>query len=164
MASPSNPNRNFPVPAGRPRHGFANIDAQNNNGFYIPKEAYFVFSGTLSDVTSHTTGSVTLTIDTYAAKLKRFEAFHSGSGTSFNVIVESATPNTGLSFDPRNIIVTYTNASVSADFSQGIDQIEDLVALADSSGSFYVRFIPKGTGLNSFKYLIFFESAYVFIG
>jgi hypothetical protein len=152
------------VPAYRPQHGYTNIDNAHNNGFYTPREAYFVVSGTLSDVQSHTTGTISFNLHTYAAKLKRFETFHSGSATSFNISVESSTPNTGSAFDPRHVIVTYNNLQTSNDFSTGVDQVEDLVVLTDQSGSLYVKFIPKGTGLNTFKYLIFFESAYVIVG
>ena len=102
---------------------FANITKQNNNGYFIPKTGYFVVSGSVSSVMGGTTGSVSVNIDSYAIKLKRFEAFHSGSATSFDIVFQNATPNTGSSFDPRKVIVTYKNVAGSPDYTSGVDQI-----------------------------------------
>lgn len=60
-------------------------------------------------------------------------------------------------------MVEYRNLQGSTDYSSGLDQVEDLVALTDSGGRLYLSVRPKGSGNNYFKYLMFFEAAMVYI-
>jgi len=147
----------------RPSHSIVDRNRQNKNGIFIPVETVYVASGSIDNVVGSTTGSVTIQIDTYACRLKRIEVFHSGASPSFDVSLESRTPNTGSNFDPRHIVVEYNGLQGSDDFSQGIDQVEDITALTDIGGNLYVNFKPVGSGNNSFKYLMFFEAVMVYI-
>lgn len=155
---------NFPrIPSSRPKHGFVSRDRLQVNGMFIGNEAYFVHSGTLADIQGGTTGSIALNFDAYGIKLRRFECFHSGAASSFTVTIENATPNTGAFYDPRSVVVEYEAIPGSDNYSAGIDQIENLVAITDPSGSMYVKFKPNGAGNNTFKYLMFCEGIYVYI-
>jgi hypothetical protein len=81
--------------------------------------------------------------------------------------MENRTPNTGSDFDPRNIVVCYHNIPGSDSYLGGIDQVEDLVMLTDTSpnseGTVYCKFMPFNVGSNDFKYLIFFEAMFVYV-
>jgi hypothetical protein len=151
------------LPTDRPRHSVIIRDQLQLNGIVINNDAYYIQSGTLSSVVGSNTGSVTLHFDAYGLKLKRFEAFHSGAATTWDCSLETETPNTGAFFDPRNTVVNYNTIAGSDSYTAGVDQIEDIVAVTDVSGNLYIKFKPYGAGNNSFKYLLFFEAAYVYV-
>lgn len=154
---------NVPVPDNRPRHGVLTRCRPQFNGHFVSNSAFFVHSGSISDVSGSLTGSTPLNFDAYGLILKRIEVFHSGAANYFDISLESATPNTGSAFDPRDIVVEYPGVAGSDNFTCGIDQIEDMFALVDLSGNLYLKVKPHGSGLNDFKYLMFFEAAYVYI-
>ena len=97
-------NTGTPPPRG-PVHGFVDRNRTQYNGFFTPNEAYYAFSGTISNILGNTTGSAELTFDAYGLRLTRMEMFHSGNSTAFDVSLENSTPNTGASYDPRNVVV-----------------------------------------------------------
>lgn len=148
---------------GVPSKSVVNRQCQNFNGFFIPLESYYVRSGSLSGVAGSSTGSITINLDTFGFKLRRFEVFHSGSSPGFDVSLESRLPNTGSDFDPRKIIAEYRGIKGSVDFTNGVDEVEDLPGLTDASGSLYLNFKPLDAGDNAFKYLLFFEAVGVYI-
>lgn len=150
------------IPTNRPRHGVVVRNNMQNNGLFIPNPAVFVSSGSL-DVVGSATGSVTLRFDAYGLRLRRFEIFHSGAASSFDVSIESASPNTGSFFDPRDIVVEYDGIQGSNNYTGGLDQIEDLVAMTDLHGSLYLKVKPNGSGNNSFLYKMFLEAVYIYI-
>lgn len=150
-----------------PKHDVADRSQINHNGAFIPESGVFIKSGSLDGVTGSTTGSVQFSIGTTAFKLRRVEVFHSGAAANFNLKLENSTPNTGSFYDPRNVVVSYVSVPGSVDFSDGIDQVEDMFGLTDNSsgneGNLYFKFMPYGAGNNSFKYLLFFEATIVYI-
>ena len=156
-----------PIPDKRPKHGVLARENMQMNGQFIPNHAMFVRSGTIAAVTGSTTGSAALRLDAYGLRLRRIEIFHSGAAEYFDVTLESSTPNTGSFFDPRNVILEYAGVAGDyggpGDFSCGIDQVEDFLAIADLSGNLYLKVKPHDTGLNEFIYLAFFEAVSVYI-
>ena len=144
------------------RTAVVNVDTTQNNGFFIPRDAYYVVSGSFNVIGSQT-GSVKLDFDSRGLRLIRFETFNSGAAGLFDVLLETSTPNTGSFFDPRDIVVRYDNVVGSVDFSSGVDQIEDIVCTTDAAGSLYLKIMADGVDGNTFKYHIFFESIYVYI-
>jgi hypothetical protein len=149
----------------RPRLSIVNRDLQNQNGIFIPNTAIYVNSGSIENVSGDTTGSTSFLFDAYGVKLKRIEVFHSGASDSFNVALQSRSPNTGSNFDPREIIVEYNAIQGSDNYHCGIDRIEDIIALTDQNSKLYLNVIPKGSvgSSNYFKYLVFFESVMIYI-
>jgi hypothetical protein len=149
-----------------PKHTKADRDMVNFNGLIIPNLGAFVVSGSIDTVTGSTTGSDSFKFDALAVRLRRVEVFHSGAASLFNVRLENATPNTGSFFDPRNIITCYNDIPGSIAY-EGLDQIEDMIALTDTSpsteGKIYLKVMPHGSGLNDFKYLLFFEAVMLYI-
>lgn len=149
-----------------PKHTIIVRDAQNQNGLIVPNLAVFAISGTMSDISGSTTGSISFNLDALAVRLRRVEVFHSGAATLFNARLENATPNTGSSFDPRNVITCYTDVPGGTTYADGLDQIEDMIAVTDNAvdkeGNLYLKFMPHGSGLNSFKYLLFFEAVMLY--
>ena len=133
----------------------------------VEHRGYFIRSGSFSDIVGSTTGSVGLRFDAISLRLKRIEVFHSGAATFFNVALENSTPNTGSFFDPRDVVVCYDNIPGSDSFNAGIDQIEDFVLLTDATegsvGNIYLKVMPFGAGNNDFKYLLFFEAAFIYV-
>jgi len=149
-----------------PKHTVQRRDLLNYDGA-INHVGVFCRSGSISDVSGSMTGSVTLEFDAIALRLRRVEVFHSGSATQFNISVENSYPNTGSFFDPRNIVTCYDNIPGGVDFRDGIDQVEDLLlktdAISGSEGNLYLKFMPYGSGLNDFKYLLFFEAVFLYV-
>lgn len=134
----------------------------------VKNHGIFVVSGSLTDVFGGTSGSATIGFDAQALALRRAQVWHSGSAATFSVSIENKTPNTGSAFDPRNIAICYNDIPGSDDFSAGIDQIEDLFLLTDhtsgSEGNIYLNVGPSlATGVNAFKYLMFFEATFVYV-
>lgn len=152
-----------PLPVLDPRHAYVSGETSQNNGVFVPKTAFYIASGTISGVSGSTTGSVTMNFDTRGFRLLRCEVFHSGAAQSFDVSFESSSPNTGSFYDPRNTIVNYDGIPGSDDFSSGIDQIENIVAVTDSNCGLYMKFKPLGTGDNAFKYMVFLEGAIIYL-
>lgn len=150
-----------------PKHTKADRDMVNFNGLYIPNLGVFVASGSIDGLAGGSTGSAEFKLDALAVRVRRVEVFHSGAATLFNLNLENSTPNTGSFFDPRNLITCYHDVPGSTDFGGGLDQVEDLIALTDktpgSEGKLYLKFMPHGTGNNSFKYLMFFEAVMLYI-
>lgn len=141
-----------------------NRGCQQMNGRFIPDETMYIRSGTLGPVQGGATGSITIQFDAYGLKLKRFEVFHSGSSREFDVVLDTRQFNSGSNFDPRELIVEYFGLKGSVDFSQGIDQLEDIPALTDASGSIYLRVMPHGgPGDNTYKWMLFFEGFSVYV-
>jgi hypothetical protein len=145
-----------------PVHSVARRWCQQKLGTVIPNEGVYIASGTL-EVAGSLTGSATLSFDTFGFKVRRVEVFHSGSAQSFDVSLESSTPNTGSFFDPRNVVTEYNEIKGSDNYTSGIDQIEDMVALTDSGGNLYLKIRPKGAGNNTFKYLLILEAVIVYV-
>jgi len=149
------------------KHTLARRDIINHNGAFIPNLGVFVRSGSLEGVGGSLTGSVEISFDAVALRLRRVETFHSGAAPNFNLAIENSFPNTGSFFDPRNTVTCYTDIPGSNDFSQGIDQVEDIVAITDkessSCGRLYLKFMPFGSGNNAFKYLLFFEAVVLYV-
>ncbi|MDP3763690.1 MAG: hypothetical protein Q8Q92_03515 [bacterium] len=110
-----------------------------------------------------------MTFDAYGLRLTRIEVFHSGNSTEFDISLENSTPNTGESYDPRNVFVDYLGIAGSVDYTSGIDQVESLLGLTDPFGKLYLKVKPSAgdggflTGSNSFKYLTFFEVIAIYI-
>lgn len=145
-----------------PRFAIANRDRQQNNGVFIPNSAIYVKSGSLDNILGGSTGSVEMQFDTFGLRLRRAEVFHSGSAASFDVTIENSTPNTGSDYDPRSIVAIYDDLIGSDNFCSGLDKVDDLIALTDTGGKLYLKVRPSGTGLNSFKYLLFFEAVIIY--
>lgn len=145
-----------------PIHSVVERWCQQKLGTVIPNEGVYIASGSI-DVVGGLTGSAVLSFDTFGFKVRRVEVFHSGAAPSFDVSLESQSPNVGPDFDPRRVVVDYTGIKGSDDFSQGIDMIEDIVALTDSEGKLYLKFSPRGAGDNNFKYLLILEAVIVYI-
>jgi len=147
------------------KHTVAIRDLINHNGVFIPNLAVFVRSGSFS-VDGSMTGSDEFKFDAVAVRLRRVETFHSGTAPNFNLAIENSTPNTGSFFDPRSTVTCYNDIPGSDDFSAGLDQIEDIIALTDdtidSEGKLYIKFMPHGSGSNTFKYLLFFEAVVLY--
>ena len=148
-------------PFDRPRHGFVDRNYQQYNGFFTNNECYYAVSGSIADIVGGATGSIQLRFDAYGLKLKRFEIFHSGSASGFDVSLD--TVQTGSDYDPRNVMVDYIGIAGSADYTGGMDQVEDLVGITGQSGSLYLKVKPYDTGLNTFKYFAFFEAILVYV-
>jgi hypothetical protein len=150
-----------------PKHDVADRDIINHNGAFIPNNGIFVRSGSVGPVDGSLTGSVELRFNASALRLRRIEIFHSGSATAFNARLESASPNTGSLFDPRKIVACYRDVPGGDNFSDGLDQVEDLYALTDSSpdarGKLYLKLMPYGAGQNYFRYLMFFEAVIIYV-
>lgn len=144
------------------RNLYSYVGNVNNHGVFIK-------SGSVNDITGSVTGSVTLNFDAEALKIKRVEVFHSGAATTFTVRLENSVPNTGSFFDPRNVVLEYKDIPGSPSFLDGLDQIEDLFCLTDQTspmvGNLVLKVIPSNLGseLNSFKYLLFCEAAFVYV-
>lgn len=149
-----------------PKHSIADRSLINHNGAIIPELGVYIRSGSIDSINGSTTGSVTLDFDVSALRLRRIEVFHSGAAALFNTNLNSSTPNSGTSFDPRDVITCYRNVPGSVDFTAGLDQIEDLLAVTDdtvgSEGNIYMKLMPHGSGINSFKYLLFFEAVILY--
>lgn len=148
------------------KHKLVDRDKQNQNGLIVPNIGVYVLSGSSNSIEGSTTGSLTFNIDTIAAKLLRIQVYHSGSASNFHLSLDSKLNNSGSNFDPRNIAVLYDGIPGSTDFHGGIDQVEDLVILTDSSsnneGNLYLKLMPYGSGGNVFKYLIFLEAIMIY--
>jgi hypothetical protein len=149
-----------------PKHTLADRSLINHNGAFIPEQGIYTRSGSSGPIAGSTTGSVELSFDAAALKLRRVEVFHSGVATAFNLRIDNATPNSGSDFDPRNIVTCYQEIPGGTTFGDGIDQVEDLYALTDCSsgkeGKLYLKFMPYSTGNNWFKYLLFFEAVVLY--
>lgn len=152
-----------PVPTGRPAHSVVNKNFSQYNGFSTPLTTVFVATGSLDEIPGGSTGSVGVSFDAYGLKLLRCEVFHSGAAPSFNVNLESAYPNTGSFFDPRNVIIEYDGILGSSDFSSGIDQIENIICLTDPVGQIFIKVKPTGGGNNWFKYMLVFEAVSIYV-
>jgi len=147
----------------RPRHSVTERSKNQLNGLFIPNTAIYVSSGSINNVISSTTGSTSIQFDTYAYRIHRVEVFHSGTATTFDVSIESSAPNTGSFFDPRDVIVEYKNLDGSDNYSTGMDQVENLIALTDVSGNLHLKMKPYGLlGNNNFKYLLVLEPLIVY--
>jgi len=133
----------------------------------VKQSGFFVRSGSVGNVVGSTTGSITLSLDAVGFTLKRVEVFHSGGSNFFNFSIENKSPNSGSEYDPRRTVVQYCEIPGSTAFNAGIDQVEELVGLTDyatgSLGSVYLHFMPHNSGNNWFKYLLFFEAAFVYV-
>jgi hypothetical protein len=149
-----------------PKHSRIDRDRYSYLG-NVNHAGVFVRSGSISSVTGGTTGSVSLTFDAIALRVRRVEVFHSGAAGDFNLAIENRTPNTGSAYDPRNVITCYNTIPGSDDWTGGLDQVEDLLAMTDTTpateGDIYIKFMPYGAGSNDFKYLMFFEAAFVYV-
>lgn len=147
-----------------PIFSIATRDRMQNSGVNLPVRSVWVTSGSIDNVVGSTTGSVQINLDSFGFNFSRIEVFHSGAALIFDLSFENKSDNTGTNFDPRNVIADYKNIMGSDNFRSGIDQVESLVGLTDSSGSIYMRLKPYGSvGNNSFKYLIFFEGVVVYV-
>lgn len=151
-----------------PKHDVADRSIINHNGAIIPEYGIFVRSGSVTDISGSETGSIELNFDASALRLRRVEVFHAGPAANFNFRMENSTPNTGSFFDPRNIVVCYREVPGSLDYTEGVDQIEDMFVLTDETtsenrGNLYLKFMPYSTGVNSFKYLLFFEAVMIYV-
>lgn len=133
----------------------------------INHSGYFVASGSVSGLSGSTTGSFTVTLDALGATLKRVQVFHSGASTGFHINIENKSVNTGSMYDPRATIVEYLSIPGGDDFRCGIDQIESLPMMTDQSvgseGKVYINLMPFDIGCNWFKYLLFFEAAFIYV-
>lgn len=105
-------------------------------------------------------------MDAVAVRLRRVQVFHSGAASQFNLNIETSTPNSGSTFDPRNVAIQYSQIPGSVDYTSGLDQVEDIIALTDNSptnaGNLYLKFMPFDSGNNDFKYLLFFEAVVLY--
>jgi len=136
----------------------------------------FVRSGSIDQVQGSMTGTLSMSFDARAVRLRRVQVFHSGAAENFDILVENSAPNTGSFNDPRNIVTCCGNVpgwrnggtdSTPNQYDAGIDQIEDIVALTDCSseetaGNLYLKLMPYGTGGNDFVYLLFFEAVFLY--
>ena len=150
-----------------PKHSLIERDLYSYVGT-VKNYGIFVASGSIDDLPGGIFGSATFTFDARALALRRVQVWHSGSSQTFSVSVENKAFNTGSDFDPRNVAVCYNNIPGSDDFSAGIDQVEDLFTMTDSlsgsEGNIYLKVGPSvATGINTFKYLMFFEAVFVYV-
>ncbi len=150
----------------KPKHSIVDRTKYSYSG-NVNHLGFFVRSGSTGPIVGSTTGSITLNLDALGFMLKRVEVFHSGGSNFFNFGIENKTPNTGSDYDPRRSVVRYCDIPGSTGFTAGIDQVEELVGLTDytpgSLGKLYVNFMPHNSGNNWFKYLLFFEAAFVYV-
>ena len=150
-----------------PKHTVQRRDLLNYNGT-VHNSAVFVRSGTLENVAGSTTSSIALNFDAKALRLRRVEVFHSGSNLNdFHFSIDTVASNSGSAYDPRAVVSCYNNLPGSKDFSQGMDQVEDLYLITDTTpeteGNLYLKFMPFSSGVNDFKYLLFFEAVFLYI-
>jgi len=139
-------------------------DTQQKNGIFIPVKGIRIFSGTLGPLTGGEEAIVELNVDSFGFWLRRAEIFHSGSATLFNFTIETRENNSGANFDPRHVVVEYSNVVGSENFTSGVDQMEEIVAIIDAAGKAFLKVEPNGAANdNYFKYMLILEDSLVYV-
>jgi hypothetical protein len=164
----------MPVSNLKPKHTVARRQLINYQGD-IQHLGVFVRSGSLDGVQGSTTGSIEMSFDAVALRLRRVEVFHSGAAQDFGVAITNQNPALSGTTDQRSIATCYdavpgwNNGGVGStpgQFDAGLDQIEDIIVLTDHTagdvGNLYIKLSPEGTGQNYFRYLLFFEAVFLY--